>query len=324
MDGRSGSAGLGDAVRAVVPSGRGRYNPHRPLHVLERAFAEVLVVAVKLALEVIVRRAGNADAAWIRQGLEAGRDVDAVAVEIPVNLVDHIAEIDADPEDDASLRWDIGLVLGNALLDGDRARDGIDDRAELHERTVAHQLDNTPVMLGQQRIDHLPAENLQGRQRPRLVLLDEAGIADDISGQDRGQPPLRSCSRHGCLSLQEIRRMKPRRLTRHAPSGCPTPRPCRFMIPLRRSCGDASRQSRLHREQDPRSGHCKGLLRSDGRTASFEGRSVFGTSNPLARRTCRSGFFRRRRWKLRSEFGSSGVAVKVVGPAGLEPATRPL
>jgi hypothetical protein len=91
--------------------------------------------------------------------------------------------------------------------------------------------------------------------------------------------------------------MKPRRLTRHAPSGCPTPRPCRFMIPLRRSCGDASRQSRLHREQDPRSGHCKGLLRSDGRTASFEGRSVFGTSNPLARRTCPSGFFRRRRWE---------------------------
>jgi hypothetical protein len=71
--------------------------------------------------------------------------------------VNHVAQIDADPEDDASLRWGIGLVLGNALLDGDRARDGIDDRAELHERTVAHQLDNTPLMLGQQWIDHLPA-----------------------------------------------------------------------------------------------------------------------------------------------------------------------
>jgi hypothetical protein len=64
--------------------------------------------------------------------------------------------------------------------------------------------------------------------------------------------------------------MKPRRLTRHAPSGCPTPRPCWFMIPLRRSCGDASRECRLQQEQDPRSGHCKGLLRSNGRTASFE------------------------------------------------------
>lgn len=151
---------------------------------------------------MIVRRAGNANAAWICQGLEAGRDVDAIAVEIPINLVDHITEIDADPEDDASLRWDIGLVLGNARLDGDRARDGIDDRAELHERTVAHQLDNTALMLGQQRIDHIPAQNLQGRQRPSLVMFDEAGIADDVSGQDRGQPPLRSCSCHGCLSLR--------------------------------------------------------------------------------------------------------------------------
>ena len=32
--------------------------------------------------------------------------------------------------------------------------------------------------------------------------------------------------------------------TPRAPSGCPTPRPCWFMIPLRRSCGDASRECR--------------------------------------------------------------------------------
>ncbi len=93
---------------------------------------------------MIVRRAGNTNAAWICQGLEAGCDVDAMAIEIPVKFVDHI-KIDADPEDDASLRWDIGLVLGNALLDGDCACDGIDDRAEHHERTAAHQLDNTSV-----------------------------------------------------------------------------------------------------------------------------------------------------------------------------------
>jgi hypothetical protein len=74
--------------------------------------------------------------------------------------------------------------------------------------------------------------------------------------------------------------MKPRRLTRHAPSGCPTPRLCWLMIALRRSCGDASRECRLHQEQDPRSDHCKGLLRSNGRTAPFEGKSVFRDFEP--------------------------------------------
>ena len=57
-------------------------------------------------------------------------------------------------------------------------------------------------MLDQKRIDQLPAKGAQGRQCASLVLLDESGIAYDICDQDRGQPPLRPYSRHGCLSLR--------------------------------------------------------------------------------------------------------------------------
>src|SRR3546814_15017562 len=43
---------------------------------------------------------GQADAAGLGQALQAGRDVDAVAVDIVV-LVDDVAEVDADAEADA-------------------------------------------------------------------------------------------------------------------------------------------------------------------------------------------------------------------------------
>ena len=47
-------------------------------------------------------------------------------------------------------------------------------------RAVAHQLDDAAVMLGQQRLDHIATERLQGQQGIGLVLLDKPGIAHDI------------------------------------------------------------------------------------------------------------------------------------------------
>ena len=206
-------------------------------------------------------------AAGLRQGLQAGRDVDAVAEEIPSSSTTTSPRLTPMRK---TMRRSVGIsawLLGNALLDGDRARDRIDDRAELHERTVAHQLDDTALVLGQQRIDHLPAQSLQGRQRPGLVMSRRGGSSrrrPRPGSPPAAAPPLQS----PWLSLpQEIRRLKPRRLTRHAPSGCPTPRPCRFMIPLRRSCGDASRECRLQSAGYPPS-HFQSK-QEVGRRASF-------------------------------------------------------
>ena len=65
----------------------------------------------------------------------------------------------------------LGLPLGDALLDGDRARHRIDHRAELDDRAVAHELDDPAVALGEQRIDHLAAQIPDRGQRAGLVLL---------------------------------------------------------------------------------------------------------------------------------------------------------
>ena len=67
------------------------------------------------------------DPAWLRHLLEPGGDVDAVAVEVPVLLSDHVAEVDADAEADAVLLGHLCLALRHATLDRDRAHRGIDD-----------------------------------------------------------------------------------------------------------------------------------------------------------------------------------------------------
>jgi hypothetical protein len=91
--------------------------------------------------------------------------------------------------------------------------------------------------------------------------------------------------------------MKPRRLTRHAPCGCPTPRRCWFMIPLTGSCGDASRECRLREEQDPRSRHCKGSVAVQWKDGAIRWKVRFRDFEPTVARTCRSSFFRRWRWE---------------------------
>jgi hypothetical protein len=44
-------------------------------------------------------------------------------------------------------------------------------------------------MLGQERVDDLAPQGLDGSKRAGLVSLDEAGIANDVCRKDRDQPP---------------------------------------------------------------------------------------------------------------------------------------
>ena len=70
-------------------------------------------------------------------------------------------------------------------------------RAELGERSVAHQLDDAAVMLGQERIDDLAPQGFQGGKRAGFIHFHETRVPDDICRQDRHQPPLHPCCRHG-------------------------------------------------------------------------------------------------------------------------------
>jgi hypothetical protein len=155
----------------------------RPCDVLDGVFAEELVAERQLAFDLVVRRAGEADAAALGEAFEAGRDVDAVAVD-PFALDDHVAEIDPDSEPhSASVRQ--GGVPGLQLtLDVDGALDGVDDTHEFRQHVVAGRVHHTAAVLRDRRRHH-PAILGDRADGGGLIVAHEAAIAFDVGAQNR-------------------------------------------------------------------------------------------------------------------------------------------
>ena len=81
-----------------------RIDPDRPFDVLQLGRAEVGDRHVKPAAHLAVGILGKADRAGLGDPFQTRGDVDAVAHQIAVRLLDDIAQVDADPELDAALR----------------------------------------------------------------------------------------------------------------------------------------------------------------------------------------------------------------------------
>ena len=132
---------------------------------------------------------------------EARGDIDAVAHQIAVALLDHVAEVNADAELDAALGRQAGVALDHAVLHFDRAAHGVDHAAKLDEASVAGALDDATVMHGDGGIDQIAAQRPEPRQNAILVRAREPAVADHVGDQDcrdfpglaDGAPPA-SCS----------------------------------------------------------------------------------------------------------------------------------
>jgi hypothetical protein len=112
--------------------------------------------------------AAHADAAGLGEGLEARRDVHAVAEDV-VALVDDVADVDADAQDDPAVVRDADVAQRHAALEVDREPHRVDDARELEQQAVAHRLDDAAVVLGDLRVDQLAAVRLERGQRAALV-----------------------------------------------------------------------------------------------------------------------------------------------------------
>jgi hypothetical protein len=82
-------------------------------------------------------------------------------------------------------RGAIGVDHGPLKLDSGAQR--INCAGELDKRPVAGQLDESPSVFGQNRIEVFRAVLAQARQRPALVTPHQAGVADNVRGGDRRQ-----------------------------------------------------------------------------------------------------------------------------------------
>ena len=98
-----------------------------------------------------------------------GGDIDAVAHQVAVALLHHVADMDSDAKIDALVRRDPSVPLYHRPLDFNGAVHRVDDTAELDDAAVAGALDDAPMVDRDGRIDQIAAQRPQPREDPILV-----------------------------------------------------------------------------------------------------------------------------------------------------------
>ena len=187
---RAGPRQIGDTFRAQ------RIDPHRPRDVLNGLLAEILERVSQLVTDLLVHRPGDADPAGLGESFQACGDIDAIAKDV-VTIGDHVAKIDADAQPDPLFVWQSRLAVEHPALHLGGAAYRVDDARKFREQTVAGRLDDPAPVLGDLRIDQLPAVRLEAFERALLVGAHQARIARHIGGEDRGKTAGRG---HGCGS----------------------------------------------------------------------------------------------------------------------------
>ena len=164
-----------------------RIDPDRLGDVLELGVAEIADREVEPRLDLAIGVLGQADGAGRRDALQTRGDVDAVAHQVAVAFLDHVAQMDADPELDAAVLRHAGIALDHAVLHLDGAAHGVHHAAELDQRSIPCALDHAPVVHGDGRIDQVAAQCPQPCQGTIFVRAGEPAVPDHVGGQDGGQ-----------------------------------------------------------------------------------------------------------------------------------------
>ena len=185
----AGPAGHGFEVAVAFVSAAAdpqRINPDRLGDVLELRAAEIADREVEPRLDLAIGILGQADGAGRRDALQTRGDVDAVAHQVAVAFLDHVAQMDADPEFDAAVLRHAGIALDHAVLHLNGAAHGVHHTAELDQRSIPCALDHAPVVHGDGRIDQVAAQCPQPRQSTIFIRAGEPAVPDHVCSQDGG------------------------------------------------------------------------------------------------------------------------------------------
>ena len=125
---------------------------------LSSVWPRSLTDEIEPPLDLSVGILRKADCAGLGDAFEPRGDVDAVAHQIPVALLDHVAQMNARAEFDAALGWQSGVALGEALLHLDGAAHSVNNAAELDDAAVPRALDHAAAMHRDRRIDEVAPE----------------------------------------------------------------------------------------------------------------------------------------------------------------------
>ena len=155
--------------------------------VLDLHLALVFQREIELAADLVPDISAYADATRLGERLQSGRDVHSIAIDV-ATVDDDIADVDADAEVDCLVLGYIAIAPAHIQLDKDRTRHGVDDAGELHEHTVAHELDDVAIVLCDLDVDEIAPMSLQGIERACLIGAHEPAVANNISRKNRSQP----------------------------------------------------------------------------------------------------------------------------------------
>ena len=98
-----------------------RIGPDRLRDVLQLGWAEVGDGEIEPPLHLAVGVLGQTDRAWRGDAFHRRGNIDAVAHQVAVVLLDHVTEVDADPKYNALILRHTGVTLDHGVLDFDRA-----------------------------------------------------------------------------------------------------------------------------------------------------------------------------------------------------------
>jgi hypothetical protein len=147
--------------------------------------AEIVDRKIEPPFHLPVGVLGEADRPGRGDALQPRGDIDAVAHQVAVAFLDHVAEMDADAKFDALVRRDSSVALDHRPLDFNGAVHRVDDTPELDNASVAGALNDPAMMDRDGRVDQVAAQRPEPRQNPVLVGSGKPRIADDVGHQDR-------------------------------------------------------------------------------------------------------------------------------------------
>src|SRR5262249_9163180 len=118
--------------------------PNGSLNVLERKLPQRMKLGLDAAFDRFANGARYDDSTWLRFGLQARRNIHAVAVKI-VALDDQVAEMQPDTKDTFGFAA-CPVGVGHGLLELDRCRQCIDRAGKLDQGAIARELDKAAAV----------------------------------------------------------------------------------------------------------------------------------------------------------------------------------
>ena len=148
--------------------------------------SQVLERGLEPSSHRFVNRSRNNDTAGRRLGLKPDGDVHVIAVYVVV-LDDQVTQMHANTKHHSGVRRSGRGWLPPWPAGTRRRRQARPGTGELHQRSVPGQLNQSPTMAGERRLEAFSQVALEPGERAALVTAHQARIANDIRCQDRRQ-----------------------------------------------------------------------------------------------------------------------------------------